>query len=102
MSRELAEHESRRLALDFVAQRLLFLEDTPGRRAHGAVIEVRVFGIEQPVLPHSVTECSHSADSNAPAAGDARMMAPCPHSRTNPTHLVYTRVAESECSRAVW
>ena len=64
MSGELAEHESGWLALDFVAQRLLLLEDTPGRRAHRPVIEVRVFGIEQPVLPHRMTECSHAADSS--------------------------------------
>ncbi len=59
MSIQFAQHESRRLAFHFIAERLLFLQDAPRGRAHGAVIEVRAFWIEQPVLEHAAAQGRH-------------------------------------------
>ena len=56
---QFAQHESRRLALHFVADRLLFLQDAPRAGAHGAVIEVGEFRIEQPVVQHGAAEGGH-------------------------------------------
>jgi hypothetical protein len=56
---QLAQHEPGRLPLHLVPQRLLFLQDAPGRRADGAVIEVGAVGIEHPMFEHRAAESGH-------------------------------------------
>src|ERR1700674_1370403 len=59
MSIQFAQHESRRLAFYFIAECLLFLNDAPRGRAHGAVIEGRAFWIEPRVFEHAAAQGQH-------------------------------------------
>ena len=44
------------MPLDFIAQRLLFLQHAPRRCADGAMVQVGVLRIEEPVIEHRATE----------------------------------------------